>query len=279
MLAECNLIYRYDGSFDGLMCCAFESFEKREMPQDVVPPGGEYLSLFGAKQIGTDRHKAARVKNWIGTKLSPLSLDLCSDVMLTCLEEKELYILKYLHLCHAEKRCMAKKYDNAIVNKLFAAVRHLGNEAQHLRGFVRFSDHSGVLVSEIAPKNFVLPILLEHFADRFPSEAFMIYDKTHKQALLYAYGKSDIVPLEHFEKAAPDAAERHYRALWRQFYDSIGIKQRKNHKLRMSFMAKRFWPDITEMNREDEKLQIESAAAETAHLPTPALQIEAPKER
>ncbi|NRY56440.1 hypothetical protein [Clostridium acetobutylicum] len=31
-----NLIYYYDGSFEGLMCCVFESYEKNEIPVNIL---------------------------------------------------------------------------------------------------------------------------------------------------------------------------------------------------------------------------------------------------
>ena len=47
------------------------------------------------------------------------------------------------------------------------AERHLRQEAHLLCGFVRFSDHQGKLLAAISPKNFVLPLMAPHFADRY----------------------------------------------------------------------------------------------------------------
>ena len=30
------VVYAYDGSFEGLLCCVFESYERREIPVDVA---------------------------------------------------------------------------------------------------------------------------------------------------------------------------------------------------------------------------------------------------
>ena len=32
------LSYRYDGTFDGLMCCVFESYMKKELPTEILGP-------------------------------------------------------------------------------------------------------------------------------------------------------------------------------------------------------------------------------------------------
>ena len=50
--------------------------------------------------------------------------------------------------------------------------------------------------------------------------------------------------------AAPSAAEAQYRRLWKRFYDTIEIEARRNPKLRMSKMPKRYWDTMTEFQDE-----------------------------
>ena len=69
-------------------------------------------------------------------------------------------------------------YDETLYPVL-KAVRNLNGEAHLLRGFVRFSEFSGVLASEIEPKNRVLPILRGYFCERYQNERFFIYARTH----------------------------------------------------------------------------------------------------
>ena len=79
----------------------------------------------------------------------------------------------------------------------------------------------------------------------------MIYDRTHKEVLLYANGKWQITPLEDFTMARPDKKEAAYRRLWKRFYDTIAIRERENHGLRMTHMPKRYWSTMTEFQAED----------------------------
>ena len=46
MHARSELIYRYDGTLDGLLCCVFESYAHKELPGDIVIQG-EALHRFG----------------------------------------------------------------------------------------------------------------------------------------------------------------------------------------------------------------------------------------
>ena len=136
---------------------------------------------------------------------------------------------------------------------LTRAVGHLTGEAHLLKGFTRFSEQEGVLVGEIAPKNRVLPLLRPHFCARYPEESFVLYDRTHREALFYRPRRWAIVPLEAFRAAAPGREERDFRRLWRRFYDTIAIEGRENPRCRMTQMPKRFWGTMTEFQNETEE--------------------------
>ena len=38
MLADAALSYRYDGSWEGLLCCVFESYTAHELPTAILGP-------------------------------------------------------------------------------------------------------------------------------------------------------------------------------------------------------------------------------------------------
>jgi len=65
-----DLVYAYDGSFAGLMCCIFESYDQKENPNLIRPPGVQQSLFDTAKWIETDEHKADRVYNSIPLKIS-----------------------------------------------------------------------------------------------------------------------------------------------------------------------------------------------------------------
>ena len=49
-----NVAYCYDGSFEGLLCCIFESFEKKERPVSIQPEGMGAINTLPAA-CGADR--------------------------------------------------------------------------------------------------------------------------------------------------------------------------------------------------------------------------------
>lgn len=246
---DAGLIYYYDGSFDGLLCCVFESYEKKEVPMDIQLAANSHSQLFLGKTIPTDLRKAKRVLASIPQKLGPAALNFVKRAFLTCLEQKELHILLFLRLGYSQGPSVMKMLANETVNKLAKAVKHLERESHLLTGFVRFSIFNNVLVAAIAPKNFVLPLIAQHFCERFPEERFLIHDQTHGMGLVYQPYQSAVIPIDTLEMPEADETERAFRDLWRLFYDTIAIEGRYNPKCRRSHMPMRYWKYMTEFDR------------------------------
>ncbi len=240
-----EVIYTYDGSFEGFLCCIFESYALRETPADICLEEELAPTLFPCRSIRTDIGHANRVLRKV-VKLSPYTAELLRKGFLTCLPEKERYLYALVVRLLKEGPGFLRNFSDETLYPVLKAVRHLDGEAHLLKGFVRFSELGGVLGSEIEPKNRVLPVLRSHFCSRYMNERFFIYDRTHKEALFYAAGRSVIRPLDDFQMAPPDETEANYRILWKRFYDTIAIKERHNPRCRMTQMPKRYWGTMTE---------------------------------
>ena len=244
-----EIIYQYDGSFDGFLCCVYESYTQKERPTAFLRDGDDEPSLFEIRTVTTERAHAQRVYRSF-LKISPSVGPFLRRAFLTCMDDKEMAMYRFIVKLYREGAALLTRLSDDALCPLRKAVRHLSGEAEALRGFIRFSELGGILGAEIEPKNRVLPILRPHFCDRYRNESFFIYDRTHREVLLYADGVSRIVPLEHFEMAPPDETEADYRRLWRRFYDTIAIRERENLKLCQSNLPKRYRNTMTEFQGE-----------------------------
>ncbi len=244
-----SVVYCYDGSFEGLMCCVFESYISREMPADVLPEDAQLPLLLPIKAIETEAVRALRVLRAIPEKIGHDAADLIRRAYLTCHPQKELLILRFLRLGFSAGPKVMNMLTDGTVHALFAAVNHMDREAHLYKGFVRFSDTSGVLTAQIEPKNIVLPLIAQHFAERYPGEKFLIHDKTHGMVLLYQNGTLQICGADAYEPPLPNEEELKFRDLWRLFYDTIEISERHNPKCRRGHMPMRYWRCMTEMAR------------------------------
>lgn len=262
MLDGANIVYVYDGSFDGLMCCVFESYVKKEIPTYIMREDATQATLFPLKYVDTDFEKAHRIYTSVAKKINTFAQQLITYAFLSANEDKEIAILRFILMGYKYGVKTIDMLTDDTVSDIHKMYKAVGNENHLLLGFVRFSEYNGALVAVIEPKHFVLPLMKSHFCNRYANEHFMIYDKTYGMALIYRPYQAEIIEIENLELPEEDETELKYRRLWKQYYDTIAIEERYNPKCRMTHMPKRFWKHITEMNNVD-KLRISKPTEET----------------
>ncbi len=241
----------YDGTFAGFLTCVFESYVNHEEPVEFQPLEHACASFYPQRVVTSHRAHAGRVYRSLSVKLGGAGQELVERGFLTCLPEKELWLWRLIQLGYRQGPSVARNLTHPVVDQVYKAVSHLNHETNLFTGFVRFSQLDGVLVGEIAPKNRVLPLLRPHFCGRYPQERFVLYDRTHREALLHQPGQWAILPAEDLELGPADEEELSYRRLWRAFYDAIAIEGRYNPKCRMTHMPKRYWDTMTEFQTEE----------------------------
>ena len=242
-------IYIYDGSFQGMLTCVFKCFEEKTIPAEIVSEKDFTPSLIPVTYVDTDEKKAERVYKSLSKKLSKQIQKFIWKVYLTYLPDKIITTIFFLELAYMEGPNVVNMLGNEYVNKLLKAVQHMSYEQHKFLGFIRFSIHNNTLVSIIEPNNSILPLIAHHFCNRYNGESFLIYDKTHSIGLIYSDYKAEIIQIDNLELPKADDEELMYRNLWKQFYDTIAIKERFNPKCRMTLMPKRYWGNMTEFNQ------------------------------
>ena len=155
-LHDAAVVYLYDGSFEGFLCCVFESFAQHEIPFAVWTPERETATLYPFKDIATDHEKARRVFASFGRKLGAETEYLVTRDFLSGREDKELLLIRFLHLAFALGPGTVKRAGHPDVAPLYEMKKSLDWEVDKFQGFVRFEEHDGMLGAVIHPKNYIL---------------------------------------------------------------------------------------------------------------------------
>ncbi len=243
-----DIIYCYDGTFEGFLSCVFESFSSKQTPFAIWRPSLEKPSLYQSVFIETNEVHAKRVFDSLGLKISQSAQELISTCFLSGSEEKEFQLLRFIQFAFSEGKSVVYMLGHEKVAPVYAMQKNVLSEAHLFKGFLRFEESDGMLGAVIAPKNYVLPILRGHFCARFYEENFLIYDETHCAALLHNNHKTSIVDLvTPLSLPKADEKESYYQNLWKQFYKTIEIKPRHNEKCRRTHCPKRYWAHMTEL--------------------------------
>lgn len=240
-----DVSYCYDGSFQGFLCCVFESFSQKEIPAAVLPPAEGQTSLFPQRDISTRPDLARRVAAGL-ERLGPSVRERVTTGFLADEPGKELTLLRFVRLCFERGPSAARMLGDADVAAAFALERAVNNEGCKYIEFLRFEQRGTMLGTIIHPRHNVLPLLRGHFCSRLPDEDFMIFDATHGVALLRRSGKVCYMQMKQYTPA-PDPAEEDWQALWKRFFHALTIEERRNPACQQNHVPKRYWQDMCEM--------------------------------
>jgi probable DNA metabolism protein len=249
------LSFTYDGTFEGLLTCVFEAFEKKKFPQQIFKK--ELLLLFTENfEVVTDERKANRVVAGLRKKISKSALQMLFTCWLSEMEGIEMLEFNYICKSFMAPKSIELNFADADVLELSQIFRKVNREAERMRQFVRFQKTADdFYFAAIKPLYDVLPMVAHHFEDRFADQQWVIYDIKRKYALYYNLKKTEIVHFEDLQidyqtgklhREALAEEELYFQSGWRQYLRSISIKERKNLRLQRQFMPKRFWNYLTE---------------------------------
>ena len=242
------MIYLYENTFDNLLNLINYLLKNKIIPTgiknlDYVP---NLLEETYYPNIEMDNSLISRIVDKIGEK----AFATACHVFLSNDEDKEILIYEFLYNSLKYKRNIIYMRNIDSVNKCLKLSSYVTKEAHRLKGFVRFNkSKNGILCSFIEPENDVLILLSNHFKNRLKNEKWIIIDKKRK-VLSYYDTKNYYIMDEDLFYLKFDLEEDIYEDLWKEFYKTIGIKERKNDRCRMNFMPKKYWKYIVEVSDE-----------------------------
>lgn len=248
------VIYQYDGTLAGLLCCIFAIYEDRQPPAEIQPEDSPQEWLYPIRLVDTDQEKAARVHDALGGKICPAAREWVETAFLCGGGGKEMAIYRFVRLGLRKGAAVVQLTGHPDVSPLYDARRAVLCESHHLMGFVRFADLGGLLAAEITPKHFVLPLLEPHFTDRFPQEQFLIHDKTHRAVLAYRPHQARLFFVEALQLPEAGAEELLFQRLWQGYFGAASIAARLNPLCQRTHCPKRHWANMLELAGQGELL-------------------------
>lgn len=238
--------YLYDGTFDGLMTCIYYHYYNEKAAGIFRKDRYQKNMLIASVEVKTDEKKAAVVYDAIEKKISPFDLRRIYKVFMSSCEGKETKILNYVRLGFVKGGYISMLHGEPIVYDVQKIEKKVGNEIHRMKGLIRFAEvEGGVLYSPIEPDHDIVEFLADHFCDRYKNEPFIIHDTKRNKALV-AYQGDWYITAFNKKISLVSENERHYRELWKQYFDTIAIKERINPRCQRNQMPARYWKNLTE---------------------------------
>ena len=252
-------VYVFDGTMDGLLTAVFDAFSLKEQPEKLLGKG-DALPLFCDRtyHVTTDDEKARRVWTGLEKHLSREAMKLISVSWLSELPELPTPLFQYI--CKVFRQGdISRNFADADVLAVTNIARRVLHEQLRMKQFIRFQKaKDGTYLAVVSPDHNVLPIIIDHFQDRFNDQPWLIYDAKRHYGFYYD-GQMVIRITFEDEASVPfnlsngklsedviSSDDQLLQNLWRTYFKAICIRERMNPRKQLQDMPRRYWKYMTE---------------------------------
>lgn len=246
----------YDSTFEGLLTVIFEIFEFKYSDPKIVKQTEVQQNIFTAPvEIITNVAKADRVINRLKEQLGSEGV---RNLIYSFLSEKagieDLLLNVINYAVKNSGQNILKDFSNDAVLQISQLTKSVGREKHRMEAFIRFELlRDGIYFAKIDPDFDVLTLIIKHFKNRYQDQKWLIYDLRRKYGAYYDLNSVEIVTMDLDLHSMSDKnsvvfsdAEIEYQKLWSEYFDHTNIKERKNKKLHLQHVPKRYWKYLTE---------------------------------
>ena len=170
-------VYTFDGTMDGLLTAVFDAFALHEQPEQLLKTG-DALPLFcdHTYHVTSDDEKAQRVWTGLEKHLPREAMKLIYVSWLSELPELPTPLFQYI--CKVFRQGdISKHFADPDVLTVTNIARRVLHEQLRMKQFIRFQKaKDGSLLAVVSPDHHVLPLVTDHFSDRFNDQPWLIYD-------------------------------------------------------------------------------------------------------
>lgn len=250
-------IYQCEDSIEGILSGIYQAWDAsygHEFIRLTVPALEEnrnFMLFSDYRNVVPEPEQAEKVARTIRNKISVSVYETMIRALFSNHPQKADAVY---HILPAAFRMGEKVLGNLAdpyMQAVFEMSRYVGNEAHLYLGFLRFEElKNGVMLAKFQPKNDLLEIVTPHFENRFGNENFIIYDTRRGKAAFHRCGYPFLirqVTTEEMEKFSElSEKEENFQQLWKLFFTTIAIQERKNEKLQRNMMPLHYRRYMTE---------------------------------
>lgn len=240
------MVYLFDGSFEGLLTCVFEAYNDKNA---TIRDRKAYIPSFldESRFVETDMGKFQRVYSSVPSKISQHAQEIIYKAWLSESDDAPDLILHFLRTGYKLGKKVESYIQDSKIHAIIDLNRKVGFEVHRFTGLLRFSEISkGIFYAGYEPDHNITMLLAPHFTQRLGNQPFVIHDK--KRSLCVVFDGRELIMTDEVP-SIPDAGtstEDEYSALWKVFFKTIAIRERKNPRLQMQFIPMRYRKNMTE---------------------------------
>ncbi len=260
----------FDGSLAGLLSVVFEVFANGLLVGKLERSERHAPGLFGAVvTVATNEDHAKRV--WEGlVKFPAFDRELVLRCWLFDTTESDTDIVHLMVRLYREGSEASEDYRDEAIFRCRQVHKKMFREIHRTHAFVRFAEaEDGLYFARIDPDFDVLPLAIEHFEERYQDQEWLIWDGKRNYGYWFTPGiarAQRVEPPTSGAQVLPEGAESTslaakssetplaaraphedgFQRLWGTYFDSVNIEARKNPKLHLQHVPRRYWRLLTE---------------------------------
>lgn len=251
-------IFVCEDRFENMMCCIYQAWVKAlKVGHGCVrleKCGHEQQSLFDEYiQVEFNEDEYNKVVRSIKHKISNEAF---ACVYYACLSsEADALDAAYRFLITGFKAGAEVIYmrTEPSVMRIKEIRRKVVNEARYFREFARFNLVGGkIYTCHLEPESDVIYEAAQCFADRMPSENWLIIDDNRRKAVIHPTDDQMYIRYltddEMRVLSRTEDANDEYTDMWKAFFEAIAIKQRDNAQCQRNLMPLWMRKHVTEFN-------------------------------
>ena len=245
--------YLFDGTLEGLLTAVFERFERKPISVSLKVSSTYQPDAFSeAVQIVNSREKADRVWNGLQKRLDKNWMRRIYCTYLSEVPEALNHIFHLIYYIFSNPEGAEFNYGNEHVLAVAKTATKVEREKHRMEAFIRFKEtKDSIFYCGIEPDFNVLPLIIKHFKDRYADQQWIIYDLNRNYGLYYDLKSVEEIEMDmksnsKLSHQLMDPKEELYSILWKDYFKSTNIISRKNTKLHVQHVPKRYWRYLTE---------------------------------
>lgn len=255
----------YEPSFEGWLTAVFEVYANKLHGDDTLKliAQDKYIPSLIDQTLSVTHEeiKAGRVLKKLNDLLGQSGM---RQLLWGFLSEKQdigttlFHVAKYA--IDYPRRNIMQDLGNLHVLELAQTVKSVGREKHRMEAFVRF-EHTidDVYFARVEPDFNVLPLIGEHFRQRYQDQSWAIYDLHRHYGIFYDPQQSTsskpaslqiIADIDEQVLRQPSSVyslqEQQYQKFWQGYFANVTIKERKNPRLHKQYLPQRYWKYLSE---------------------------------
>ena len=242
------IIFLTEKSLSGILSALYRAFTLNVFPDDVKEKSfpcrtltDEYITING------DPNGEKRVKDAVLKYGGERSLSAVKVCLLSCDENALKYAFGFLKLTLNNKQCELENLSEKAVADFLYCTNKVLFERHRFTGFLRFKEtENGILYAPYSPDNDITRLLMPHFISRLSLIPFVIHDLKRKTVGISDGKTFKMINTDAVADLRLSDDEKDCERLFRSYYNSVNIKERKNLKQQDNFLPRRYRKNMPE---------------------------------